>query len=265
METWFALAIIAAYAVGLGAWYRLSRVKKLKAAWRWPSLQWLDWESLGMPLLRGLELSNGPSAFALLPDGTSAPRWMTSEVPTDFRQRATLLVDIVTGALPAFAKEQIAAASWLSEEEKEWALVLAHLRSEPLTALKLLRKAHLDWPEAIALKHQLSLLYQLNAFNRELICFIALRGLGRAKKRFEQSSILFFVEALALAQLGMNESATNSLARAVYFSREVPFYTRAVLALPHLRETRPELVRQCQVAVMSPTSTWERNKRASDD
>jgi hypothetical protein len=52
--------------------------------------------------------------------------------------------------------------------------------------------------------------------------------------------------------VGLNRAAIDDLGRAVYFSRQAPFYCRAVLDTPFLQEARPELVFRCREAPELP-------------
>jgi hypothetical protein len=67
-------------------------------------------------------------------------------------------------------------------------------------------------------------------------------------KRFGDVPALYFVRARASSLLGFTQSVLDDLGRAVFFSREAPFYVEAVLAMPFIHESRPPLAMACEAA-----------------
>ena len=75
-----------------------------------------------------------------------------------------------------------------------------------------------------------------------LYAWLRLRGAPAPTRREWRASSL----------VGFNRAAIDDLARAVYFSRQSPFYVHAVLESPFLQEARPELVFQCRHSLSCP-------------
>ncbi len=75
--------------------------------------------------------------------------------------------------------------------------------------------------------------------------FATKRRLAAALGRFADAPTLYFARAQASAHLGFNQAVLDDLARAVYFSRQAPFYLRLVTELPWVAEARPALYQQC--------------------
>ena len=72
--------------------------------------------------------------------------------------------------------------------------------------------------------------------------------INRALRRFGEHPALYLLRARASALLGFNAQVVDDLARAVYFSRQAPFYLRVVTQLPFIEELRPALMRACREA-----------------
>jgi hypothetical protein len=67
--------------------------------------------------------------------------------------------------------------------------------------------------------------------------------------RFESAAALYYARAQASALLGFRDSVLDDLARAVYHSRQSPFYLRVVVDMPWVEEARPPLHHQCRLAL----------------
>ena len=71
----------------------------------------------------------------------------------------------------------------------------------------------------------------------------------RLTKVFGDQAALYFIRARASSLLGFTGAVLDDLARAVYFSRQAPFYLQAVTQLSFVEDVRPALVRACQEAL----------------
>ena len=73
-------------------------------------------------------------------------------------------------------------------------------------------------------------------------------GEAEAIRRFGDAPALYFARAHASSLLGFHQSVLDDLGRAVFFSREAPFYVEAVLSMPFVQELRPPLAVACRLA-----------------
>lgn len=85
-----------------------------------------------------------------------------------------------------------------------------------------------------------------NALSLEWVVFPSKAVLRAALARHGQLPALYFTRAFASSLVGFNTRAIDDLARAVYYSRQAPFYVRAVVDAPFIREQRPALYRECE-------------------
>ncbi len=136
--------------------------------------------------------------------------------------------------------------------ERRWLGVLSLLRDHPERAFEELERARPVTAAEAYLREYLRLRHSANAVNLEWVAFVSKRRLAIALERFGEVPALYFARALASARVGQNGAALDDLGRAVYFSRQSPFYVQAVLETPWIAEARPALVFQCRQAVMDP-------------
>ena len=127
--------------------------------------------------------------------------------------------------------------------------VLTLVRKDPARALERLRSGELRTAAELYLREHLELSLNINAFNLELAVFSTKRRLNLGLLRFGEHPALFYVRAQASSRIGFNRATIDDLARAVYFSRQSPFYLRAVVETPYIEEVRPALAQQCRQAL----------------
>ncbi|MBL8914616.1 MAG: hypothetical protein JNM17_28185, partial [Archangium sp.] len=91
--------------------------------------------------------------------------------------------------------------------------------------------------------------HEVNPLNLELVSFGSKMRINRALRRFGESASLYFIRARASSLLGFTQAVLDDLARAVYFSRQAPFYLEAVTQMSFIEESRPALFRACRDAM----------------
>lgn len=230
-----------AYTAGVVGIHRYTVWRRRARCDNFRSLDWLDWDAL----LADVWPAGTAVAKGLTPrEGGPAPRCL-SVVPAGREAGHALLLRLVKGEpLEASAFE----AAHFSGGEARWLAELAHLRSDPLAVLeRLSAQAPVSAAEAY-LTEWLSLSHAVGPFTVEWQVYACKRRLAVAMKRFGDVPALYFVRARASAQLGFTQSVLDDLGRAVFFSREAPFYVEAVLAMPFVEETRAPLAMACQAA-----------------
>lgn len=131
----------------------------------------------------------------------------------------------------------------------DWLETLAEVRKNPGDVLQWLGAAPPARLEEEYLLAYLGLTQGTHWANLELAVFGAKRSLSRALVSYPEAPALFFVRALASSLLGFNHSAIDDMARAVYYSRQAPFYTQAVVDTAYIHEVRPALFLQCKEAL----------------
>lgn len=241
MSTLFAPGLALAYTSLVVGVHRVSVARRRQRALGYPTLHRLDWDTL----LAGLLPEDGaPLPPPTPPEGGPGPRRLAHAVPEAQRSARELLCAIVSGG--RVAPEAIAAAGF-SGGEARWVGVLARVRSEPRGALEALGPA--ASVAELALREHLTLRADVNALSLEWEVFASKRRIAQALRRFPDAAPLYFVRALASAQLGWSQAVLDDLARAVYFSRQHAFYLSAVVELPFVHEARPALARACAEAL----------------
>ncbi len=173
----------------------------------------------------------------------------TDESATDEHDaaRRALLFEVRTrGAIEGL--ETRAEALGYTGGERRWLGVLAQLKERPERAFEILESARPMTAAEAYLREYLRLRHETNLANLEWTAFVAKRRLGVAIDRFGDVPALYFARALSSAVVGRNRAALDDLGRAVYFSRQSPFYVQAVLDTPWIAEARPALVFQCRQA-----------------
>jgi hypothetical protein len=243
-----ASALGAAYVGGVIGLHRLNVWRQRSAAGGFSTLRWLDWDTL----LHGL-LPKGSEALAKAPEPVEGgpPTPLLSHVPApEAKPRHELLCALVTGhRLDEAAFEH----AGFSGGEAQWLTLLSRIREEPEEVLDKLDDAPaLETHAQIYLREHLYLTLRVHPFNLELASFGSKRRLMRALERFPEAPALHFARARASSLIGFNGAVLDDLARAVYFSRQSPFYLRAVVDMAWVGEARPALLHQCRAALAQP-------------
>jgi hypothetical protein len=204
-------------------------------------LAWLDWD----PLLEGVvpagaSTPSTPAVAAKPLEGGPPPRLLTGPV-----QAPALLSSLVSGAPvdpDAFRETDFGGggARWLS--------LLAWLRPRPRDVLERLEASAPTSAAEAYLREHLALTLDAGPLTLEWLVFASKRRCTEALGRFGDRPALYFARAKASALLGFQGAVLDDLARAVYFSKEAPFYLQAVTQWGAVRELRPALSRACQDA-----------------
>lgn len=246
-----------AYAAGVVGIHRYTVHRRRVSAQHFATLGWLDWDTLLAGLLPEAPAESAPvdaareaPAAPVVPvvpvEGGPPPSICRRPVAGDRRADHELLISLVTGA--GVSDEALSAAHF-SGGEARWLGVVARFRKEPQAALAVLREAPARSVGEAYLREWLALSHTATPFNRELLVFGAKRRVNEALGRFGDHPALYFVRAQASGLLGFTGAVLDDLARAVYFSREAPFYLQAVLQAPWIEDARPALVRACREAL----------------
>jgi len=226
-----------AYAAGVVGVHRYTVHRRRVSAQHFATLRWLDWDTL----LAGV-LPDGPSVDVAAPspvEGGPPPRLLARPPSPEVE----LLSALVSGSSIAPGALQ---GGRFSGGEARWLEVLASFRAEPRAALARLQQAPPNSVAEAYLREWLELTHRATVLNLELLVFGSKRRVNEALGRFGDHPALYFVRAQASAVLGFTGAVLDDLARAVYFSREAPFYLQAVLQAPFIEEARPALVRACR-------------------
>jgi hypothetical protein len=244
MSGWISGAVAVSYAASVLGLHRLNVHRLRGAAGGFVTLTRLDWDTL----LEGvLPLSQGPVCEAPLPrEGGPAPQLLSRAPQAPFRERHQLLCALVAGAQAELGRLEEAG---FSGGEARWLSTLALARSAPLEALERLEAAADHSPAELYLREHLVLSHRVNLLNLEVAVFAAKRRIAGGLQRYTDHPALHFVRARASALLGFNTQALDALGRAVYFSRQAPFYLTAVTELPYVIQARPVLDQQCRAAL----------------
>ena len=252
MEALVAGGVAGLYAAGVVGLHRLNVWRMRSQAGGFPSLRWLDWDAL----LEGLEPAESSSEQPLagveppppllrVEGGGPPPRLLAGPLSAAGSSRRDLLCALVEGR---GVDEQAFRDGGFSGGQVQWLSTLAQAQRDPDRALERLQTGVLGTVAEVYLRERLQLA-RGNAVNLELAVFASKRRLAAAVARFGERPSLFFARALASSLLGFNTSAVDNLARAVYFSRQNPFYLRAVMESAYIEEARPALFQQCRAAL----------------
>lgn len=231
-----------AYAAGVVGLHRYTVHRRRVSAQEFGTLKWLDWDTLLSGLLPAApvdETHAGPAPV----EGGPAPR-LLCRAPDDADAREVALVSALVAGAPV-GPDALAQARF-SGGEARWLEVLASFRAQPRAALERLQQAPADSVAEAYLREWLVLTHTATPLNLELLVFGSKRRINLALGRFGDHPALYFVRAYASGVLGFTGAVLDDLARAVYFSREAPFYLQAVLQLPFVEDARPALVRACR-------------------
>ena len=235
MSVLFTGGVALAYASTVIGLHRLN-VRRMRAqAGGFPTLDRLDWQSLLAGLLPP---SSGPIADA----PAELPPVLRVAPAKDAEARHAMLTSIVRG--DPVDPDRFEAAGF-SGGESQWLTTLALTRARPEAALDRLFSSPPGTSAEVYLREHLFLRRRVHVFNLELGVFATKRRLASALSRFADSPALYYARAQASARLGFNSAVLDDLARAVYFSRNEPFYLRLVTELPWVQEARPALYQQC--------------------
>ncbi len=236
--------IAAAYAASVVGYHRWRVLRQRAEAGGFPTLGRLDWDTL----LSGLLPEQSADGFeAPSPEeGGPAPVVLRAAPTSATQARHDALCALVSG-IPLTT--QAIDSAGFSGGEARWLSTLVRARHEPDKALDDLESVPAATLAEVYLREHLFLHTQVGPLNLEWAIFNSKRRLLGALRRFKDAAPLYFVRARASALLGFNRMALDDLARAVYFSRQTPFYLRAVLDAPYVHEARPALVQQCRQAL----------------
>jgi hypothetical protein len=245
----FAALVGVVYVTGVVGLHRFNVWRMRRASAGFPPLRWLDWDTLFeglLPTNPAVPFEPEPSA---LPDGSPAPLALNGE-GEDVKR--ALLSSLVLGN---FIDEPQLFAAGFSGGEVRWLKTLIYATRDPDRALERLESGQLGSAAELYLREYLRLTRRANVLNLELAVFGAKRRLSQGLARFGDRPALYFARALASSLIGFNRAAIDDLARAVYFSRQAPFYRQAVISTPYVEEVRPALVQQCRRGWMSSAPT----------
>jgi hypothetical protein len=231
--------------VGIHRW-NVWRLRSAAGGFR--PLHRLDWDSLFEGLLPAA--GDGRTEPARLPNGAPTPLALLAHLDVDARPRQELLAALVHGRPPEDLMPRAEVAGF-SGGQAHWLELLALAGSNPDEAFRRLDRGNLTTAAELYLREHLRLTQRTHPLNLELSVFAAKRELGAGLVRFGEAPALYFARALASSLVGFNRAAIDDLARAVYYSRQAPFYVRAVLDAPYVEEARPALVYQCRQAEAS--------------
>lgn len=248
MDALVAGGVAGLYATGVVGLHRLNVWRMRAASGGFPALHWIDWDAL----LEGL-LPPGPAGpldeaappLARVEGGGPAPQLLSGRLPPGTRPRFELLAALVEGRA---VDEQAFRAGGFSGGQVHWLVTLGQAQREPERALERLQEGALGTVAEVYLRERLQLA-RTHFINLELAVFTSKRRLAAAVARFGERPTLFYTRALASSLLGFNASAVDNLARAVYFSRQNPFYLRAVVESAYIESARPALFQQCHSAL----------------
>jgi hypothetical protein len=240
MSLYLTGGVAVAYAAGVVTIHRVAVARRRRLAHGYPTLGWLDWSSLLQGVLPPAErvVRELPGAPEGGPPPTILERAKSREVE--------LLEALIAGA-PVQA-EAFQEASF-SGGEARWLGLLSRLRDEPRRVLEELEVTPANTPAEAYLREWLALEHDVNPLNLELTTFGAKRRINLALRRFGDQAALYFIRARASSLLGFTGAVLDDLARAVYFSRQSPFYLQAVTQMSFVEDVRPALVRACQEAL----------------
>lgn len=248
-----AAVLYAVCVVGLYRWYVW---RQRVASEGFPVLARIDWETLIAGLLPTVDAPAEPGVPPTLPSGEPTPPSLLRAAAPGAEGRRPLLLEILGGAQLTADDPRLRDAGFTGGEA-EWLETVSQVRHHPERALARLEAASPSSAAEVYLRELLRLSLRVNAVNRELMVFAAKHRLDLALERFGDAPALYFVRAYASALIGLNRAAINDLARAVYFSRQAPFYVRAVLESPFIAQARPALVYQCRHAAEGGRSSGE--------
>ncbi|MFZ5445461.1 MAG: hypothetical protein ACOZQL_36055 [Myxococcota bacterium] len=241
MSLYLAGGVAFAYAAGVVTVHRVAVARRKAQAQGYSTIRWLDWDTLLHGVLPPAEATLDRS-LPEVPEGGPAPRLLLRPPSKEVQ----LLEALVAGE-PVQA-EAFAEAGFSGGEAK-WLGLLSWLRDEPRRVLEQLEATAPATVAEAYLREWLALEHEVSPLNLELASFASKLRVNRALRRFGEHAALYFVRARASSLLGFTQAVVDDLARAVYFSRQAPFYLEAVNRMPFIEEARPALARACRAAV----------------
>lgn len=243
MSLYVAGGVAVVYAAGVVAAHRMTVARRRASANGYPTLAWLDWDSLLNGVLPPNTPVADPGAASLeVPEGGPAPL-----VLHHARSREVELLQALVAGAPVQAEAFVEAS--FSGGEARWLGMLSWIREEPTRILEELESRTPNSAAEAYLREWLTLQHQVTPLNLELMTFSSKLRINRALRRFGENAALYFIRARASSLLGFTQTVLDDLARAVYFSREAPFYLEAVTQMPFVEESRPALYRACRDAM----------------
>lgn len=237
MSLLFTGTVAAAYTAGVIGIHRWSVWRRRALADGYPALDRLDWDTL----LQGVWPAGPPGAVSPVPkEGGPAVRRLETDAG---RPAAHVLLSELVQGRPvddgAFER------AGFSGGESAWLRMLATRVAAPMEVLEALSARPPDTIAEAYLREWLALRHEVTALSVEWQVYACKRRLSLAMRRFGDAPSLYFARAKASSLLGFNTSVIDDLGRAVFFSREAPFYVDAVLSMPFVRAQRPPLARAC--------------------
>ncbi len=242
MSSAWAGALALAYAGGVVGLHRLNVYRLRKQAGFYPTLAWLDWDTLLADVFRA-ERAQPVLELPSPPEGGPAPLCLSRQPVQAARAQHQLLFELVQGRP---ADPQSIESVGFSGGEARWLGLLTELRSAPQALIERFDSRPPASVPEVLLHEWLVLTHEPTPVNLELTVFRSKRRISAALTRFSEHPALYFIRAKASALLGFNASVLDDLARAVYFSRQSPFYLSAVLETPYIEEARPALFQACR-------------------
>ncbi len=240
MSLYLTGGVAIAYAAGVVTVHRVAIARRRALAHGYPTLSWLDWSSLLQGVLPVAERVNRPLPSAI--EGGPPPLILARETSRE----VALLEALVRGSPVQVEAFQEAA---FSGGEARWLGLLSLVREEPRRVLEELEATPGNTPAEAYLREWLALEHMVSPLNLELMTFGSKRRINSALRRFGDQAALYFIRARASSLLGFTQAVLDDLARAVYFSKQAPFYLQAVTQMSFVEEARPALVRACQDAL----------------
>ena len=240
MSLYLAGGVAVAYAAGVVTVHRVAIARRRKLAHGYPTLRWLDWSALFQGVLPAAEPVKRALPTAI--EGGPAPQ-VLARAPS---REVELLEGIIRGTplqLEAFQEASF------SGGEARWLGLLSRVREEPRRVLEELEATPANTAAEAYLREWLALEHDVSPLNLELMTFGAKRRINLALRRFGDQASLYFIRARASSLLGFTGAVLDDLARAVYFSKQAPFYLQAVTQMSFVEDVRPALVRACQEAL----------------
>jgi hypothetical protein len=232
--------VAVAYAAGVVTAHRLTVARRRALAHGYPTLRWLDWDALLHDVLPASERVERSAPAA--PEGGPAPRVLLRAASRELE-----LLDALVAGKPV-QSEAFGEASF-SGGEARWLGMLSWIRDEPQRIHDELAAREPNSAAEAYLREWLTLEHEVTPLNLELVSFGSKMRINRALRRFGENAALYFIRARASSLLGFTQTVLDDLARAVYFSRQAPFYLEAVTQMSFIEDSRPALFRACRDAM----------------
>jgi hypothetical protein len=243
MSLLFTGGVALAYTVGVVGVHRWAVYRRRAKAGNFAALDWLDWDTL----LEGVWPVGSPTDLpGVAPrEGGPVPRCLAG-LPTAGREAAhAFLQRVVAGAVISSTDFE---AVGFSGGEARWLSGLSERTTAPGALIDRLERQPPESAAEAYLREWLSLRYAVTPLSTEWQVYATKRRLSVAMRRFGEVPALYFARARASSLLGFTQSVLDDLGRAVFFSREAPFYVEAVLSMPFVQDLRPPLARACRAA-----------------